>query len=149
MNLSYIAAANYSGICSNCVANFSLTNGNLLTVQISISYHQQISTCSTHPRPSRLSSQNCTRGGPCRDPTYRLQRLLNLHAQRARLDGDDIRRRVRIMRNRAAALAAEDAVHGFAAAALAGPALRWAGDLEFGLGHDGYEGWRERGEAVS
>ena len=46
------------------------------------------------------------------------------------------------MCNWATTLAAKDAVDCFAAAAHTGPALCWAGDLEFGFGDDRYEGCR-------
>lgn len=47
------------------------------------------------------------------------------------------------MGNRRAALGAEEAVDGFAGAALAGPCLDGAIDGQLGLGHDGDQGWNK------
>lgn len=71
------------------------------------------------------------------DRTYRFERLLNLTIQRARFDGNDLRRRVRVMRNGAAALAAEDSMNGFPAGAFAGPGFGGAVDCECCFGDDG------------
>lgn len=72
--------------------------------------------------------------------TYRLQVLLLLPVERPGLDGDDLGRRVRVVCNGRAALAAEDAVDGVARGAGAGPALGWARDGHLVLLEDGDEG---------
>lgn len=73
--------------------------------------------------------------------TNRLKLLLDLGIQSAALDGNDLGRGVRVVGNGRAALAAEDAVHGLARGALAGPRLGRAVDGELVLGDDDHEGW--------
>ena len=59
--------------------------------------------------------------------TYRLQILLNLTIQRPRLDSNDFRRSVRIMRYWAPAFRTENAMDVLAGGALAGPRFGGAG----------------------
>lgn len=68
-----------------------------------------------------------------------LEVLPNLAIEAASLDSDDLGGGVRIVRDGAAALRAEDAVHVFAAAALAAVGLGRAADGQLGLGDDGDE----------
>lgn len=71
--------------------------------------------------------------------THRLQLLLDLRVQGAGLDGDDLGRSVRVVGDGRAALRAENAMHGLAGAAHAGPALGRALDSQLVLGDDGDE----------
>lgn len=56
-----------------------------------------------------------------KNKTYRLQSLLDVTIQRPGLDGNDLRRGFGVMRKRAAAFRAENAMNGFAGGAFAGP----------------------------
>lgn len=76
------------------------------------------------------------------ETSHRLQGLLDLRVQGPRLDGDNLRRRIRVVGNGRVTLGAEDAVDGLARAADAGPALGRPVQGELVLGDDSDEGCR-------
>lgn len=70
-----------------------------------------------------------------------LEGLLRFRLERATLDGDDIRRRLRVVRDRGPALGAEDTVHCLAGRSDARPALNRPVDRQLVLEDDDHEGW--------
>jgi len=79
----------------------------------------------------------------------RLERLLDLGVKGARLERDDLGRRVRVVRDWGAALGAEDAVHVLARRTLLRVGLGRTFDGELVFGDDGYKGCSASGGVVS
>lgn len=89
-----------------------------------------------------MSQVLLTEGQLAHSPDLRvgLERLLDFRVESAALDGDDLGRRVGVVRDGRAALGAEEAPDGLAAAALAFVFLDGALDGELVFGDDADEG---------